>query len=182
MVLLRKEHEVCVDKLTNMNNLYKLKNKYALVVKALCVSLVSVLCACTDRPAAYDFSSTPVEGWEPGDTLKFKVDTLNASGWYDFNIGVRTSSSTPYPYQTLWMVVHQHWHNPEQVMVDTVKLQLTDERGDAQGHGVTLYQVDQPWRKQQLVAGQWAEISIIHIMRREMLPGISDVGIRLQRE
>ena len=61
-----------------------------------------------------------------------------------------------------------------------IKMQLTNEFGDPQGHGVTLYQFDLPWRMQHLQAGQWADISIYHIMRREMLPGISNVGIRLQ--
>ena len=136
--------------------------------------------ACGERPVAYDFCSTSVEGWEPGDTLKFHVDTLDASGVYNLSIGVRTSSSTPSPYQTLWMVVRQQWHHPDQVMLDTIKMQLTNEFGDPQGHGVTLYQFDLPWRMQHLQAGQWADISIYHIMRREMLPGISNVGIRLQ--
>ena len=98
--------------------------------------------ACGERPVAYDFCSTSVEGWEPGDTLKFHVDTLDASGVYNLSIGVRTSSSTPYPYQTLWMVVRQQWHHPDQVMLDTIKMQLTNEFGDPQGHGVTLYQFD----------------------------------------
>lgn len=137
--------------------------------------------SCTDKPVAFDYCPTAVEGWEPGDSLKFHIDTLKHAGQYELSIGVRTSSSNPYPYQTLWLVVRQHWHNPSQELIDTIRLQLTNERGDPQGHGVTLYQYDQPWRTLQLREGQSADISIIHVMRREMLPGISDVGIQLKR-
>lgn len=137
--------------------------------------------SCTNKPVAFDYCSTAVEGWEPGDSLKFHIDTLQQSGQYKLSIGVRTSSSNPYPYQTLWLVVRQHWHNPSQELIDTIHLQLANGRGDPQGHGVTLYQYDYPWQTLQLQASQSADISIIHIMRREMLPGISNVGIQLNK-
>lgn len=159
-----------------------LSNTFKAYLMTTMAGLLGLWASCDNHPAAYQYCSTPIEGWEPGDTLKYKVDTLKASGVYDFSLGVRTSSSTPYPYQSLWVVVYQQWHNPEQTMVDTVKLQLTNEWGDPQGHGVTLYQFDQPWRKLPLVKGQWADIRITHIMRSEMLRGVSDVGICLQKE
>lgn len=139
------------------------------------------LCACTDRPSAFDYRSTPVEGWELGDTLKYHVDTIAASGNYRFSLGIRTSASTPYPYQSLWLVIKQHWHNPEQEVTDTIQYQLTNDRGDAQGHGVSLYQYDQDIKTLLLPQGASADISVYHIMRSEMIVGIADVGIKLQK-
>lgn len=97
-------------------------------------------------------------------------------------LGIRTSASTPYPFQTLWLVVQQKWYNPDTLRIDTVECRLTDEKGDIAGHGVSLYQFTQPFLTQYLQAGSSADFSIIHIMRREMLPGISSVGIKLQRQ
>lgn len=141
--------------------------------------LFMLLVSCEHKPAAYDYRSVAVEGWEPGDTLYYHVDTLQVSGIYDFHIGLRTSASTPYPYQSLWIVVQQHWHNPESVICDTINCKLTDAKGDAEGTGVSLYQYDFPWSAKYHEAGSSADVRIYHIMRSEMLPGIADVGIRL---
>lgn len=151
------------------------KRTYAASVLLVCAAL----CACNDQPSAYDYRSTPVEGWELGDTLKFHVDSINTTGNYQFSLGLRTSVSTPYPYQSLWLVVKQHWHNPEKEVTDTIQCILTNERGDTQGHGVSLYQYDQYIKSLSLSKGMSADISIYHIMRSEMIPGISDVGIKL---
>ena len=148
---------------------------------AISMLACSMLCACNDKPSAFDYRSTPVEGWELGDTLKYHVDTILTTGTYLFSLGLRTSASTPYPYQSLWLVVKQHWHNPEQEVTDTIQCQLTNDRGDAQGHGVSLYQYDQNLKSIPLPQGASADISVYHIMRSEMIPGISDVGIKLQK-
>lgn len=46
--------------------------------------LFMLLVSCEHKPAAYDYRSVAVEGWEPGDTLYYHVDTLQVSGIYDF--------------------------------------------------------------------------------------------------
>lgn len=153
------------------------------MVALLCglTALAGIMTGCEDKPLAFNYCPTPVEGWEPGDTLKFHVDTVKTAGTYRIDLGVRTSSSTPYPFQSLWLVVRQHWHNPNRELCDTVMFKLTNQRGDPNGHGVTIYQYDMPWQQQQIAAGASVDISISHIMRREILPGIADVGIRVQK-
>lgn len=154
-----------------------------LILQIMCLTLtVWALAACREQPAAYEYRPTPVEGWEPGDTLKFSVDTLRKSGTYRLTLGVRTSASTPYPFRSVWLVVRQRWHNPDTLLVDTVECALTDEKGDITGSGVSLYQYRQPMSQMQLTEGSSAELSIIHIMRREMIPGITAVGIKLEHE
>ena len=138
-----------------MNTLAKYiqRASYALH-KALCLAallcglgiMAGIVTGCKDKPLAFNYCSTPVEGWEPGDTLKFHIDTVKVAGTYRIDLGVRTSSSTPYPFQSLWLVVRQHWHNPNREMCDTVMFKLTNQRGDPNGHGVTIYQYDMPWQ------------------------------------
>lgn len=141
--------------------------------------VVLSVAACGDKPVAYDYCATPVEGWEPGDTLRFRIDTIRRSGDYELSLGVRTSASTPYPFQSLWLVVRQHWHNPERLVLDTLECRLTDEKGDVAGRGISLYQYDLPWKRVRLEAGDCADFSVYHIMRRELLPGITDVGVKV---
>ena len=63
-----------------------------------------LLSACRRELAYHAYRSTPMEGWEQGDTLHFHVDTLRRTGTYAMSLGVRSSASTPYPFQTLWLV------------------------------------------------------------------------------
>ena len=140
-----------------------------------------IMPSCSDPTVVYDhYCPTPVEGWEPGDELKFHIDTLCQAGNYTLTIGVRTSMSIPYPYQSLTILMQQRWHNPERVLSDTLVIPLTNERGDASGYGVSYNQSDTFYQTLTLPAGTSADITIHHLMRSEMLQGVSDVGLRLE--
>ncbi len=148
----------------------------------LSLLIAGLLAACKEKPVLYSYCSTPVEGWESVDTLKYHVDTLSSSGTYEMSIGVRTSATTLYPYQSLWLVMRQSWHNPDRTTTDTLQLQFTNAKGDVEGHGVSIYQFDFPLAALQLPAGASADIRITHIMSRELLPGITDIGVKLQKQ
>jgi len=64
---------------------------------------------------------------------------------------------------------------------DTLYCSLTDREGDVSGKGVSVYQYTFPVDTFQLHRGARGTITIHHIMRRNLLPGVSDVGIRLER-
>lgn len=146
------------------------------------VTALLCLTACQKRPAAFEYCSTPVEGWEPGDTLHFHLDTLRKAGLFRLELGVRTATSFPYPYQSLWLVARQHFHQPESICTDTIEIQLADRRGDTSGRGVTLHQFTRHWKTIHLNQGQSADIHINHLMRSEMLPGVESVGVRIEEE
>ncbi len=154
------------------------------VLRLLFAIAVSTLpfTACEHKPVCFSYCSTPVEGWEKGDTLRYHVDTLRQTGHYTMSIGIRSSSATPYPFQSLWLVVRQQWHNPEQQRCDTVECTLSNADGDITGTGVSLYQYELPFTEMDLNEGASADIRITHLMRTEMLPGITDVGIKLVRQ
>lgn len=143
--------------------------------------LTALLCAaCHNQPAAYEYRPTPLDGWEPGDTLRFRVDSLAASGNYCLNLGVRTSAMHSYPYRTLWLRIEQRWHNPETTRTDTVELSFVDSEGNFLGQGVSLYTFTQSVGRLQLRSGQSADITVNHLMRSEMLEGVEAVGICLE--
>lgn len=149
----------------------------------LSILVALMITSCSKPTVVYDqYSPTPVEGWVPGDSLKFHVDTLRQAGSYALTIGVRTSMSIPYPYQSLTLLMVQRWHNPERLMRDTLVIPLTNERGDASGYGVSYNQIDTYYTTLTLPAGTSADITINHLMRSEMLQGVSDVGLQIERE
>lgn len=153
-------------------------------ILALCTGCL-LTASCDRRTPVLAYCPTPVEGWEPGDTLKYHIDSLAAAGRYRLSLGVRTSATMPYPFKSLWLVVRRDWHRPDTTLtdtrVDTVEVRLTDQKGDVNGRGVSLYEYSLPLEEDNLSQGTTADIRIIHIMRREVLPGVTDVGIRLDR-
>lgn len=152
------------------------------VLSVLLLSIIMLVSAsCMRRPVAFEFQSTPIEGWETGDTLHYCIDSLHHGGNYRLQIGLRTSAATPYPFQSIWLVVRQHWHNPDTLVIDTMEFKLTNSKGDVAGSGISLYSYTQELGHLQLEEGSSAEVKIMHIMRREMIRGIVDVGIRLDK-
>lgn len=141
-----------------------------------------LMAACDQRPAAYDYRSLPVDGWEPADTLRFHVDTLRADGIYALTLGLRTNEAQPYAYEDLVLVVRQRWHSPESETVDTLTLPLQADDGQPTARGVTRTQHVFPLGSQPRSAGQTADILVHHIMRCEMLTGVTEIGIRLEKD
>ena len=142
--------------------------------------MVSSWTGCTRRTAVHHYEKVAVDGWTPGDTLKFRIDSLTRSGNYEPVIGIRTSPAVLYPYRSLWLAVRQQWHNPEGERTDTIECVLTDDNGDMTGKGVSIYQYTFPQKRLYLEAGTSADISISHIMRNDILPGITEIGLRIK--
>ena len=67
------------------------------------------------------------------------------------------------------------------VVTDTVACQLTDRKGNAAGKGISYHQYQFPVTELMLQDGDSLFVSIRHDMKREILPGISDVGFSLTR-
>lgn len=138
----------------------------------------ALLASCEERPVDYVYRSTPLGGWEPKDTLFFPTDTVRRSGRYAFSLGVRTSAA--FPFQSLWLVVKREWDRPALQRLDTVVCRLTDAAGEASERGISLNQFEIPVDTIRLDAGATGRVTVRHIMRRDLLPGVSDVGIILR--
>lgn len=153
-------------------------------VKSLaCLAVVACcLAACRPRTAAFAYENAPVDGWQPIDTLHFSVDSLREGGNYLLTLGVRTSTIVAYPYRSITLRVHQCWHQPDTAFCDTVCVRLVDGRGNREGRGITLYQVEQPFARHAFQTGQRAEITVTHLMRSGLLQGIESVGLRVEKE
>lgn len=146
----------------------------------LTACLAALLSGCGQRPAECGYLPVSADGWGLTDTLTFRTDTLPA-GRYSLTLGLRTSAAVPYPYRSLTLRLQQTWKRTGTVRCDTVVCPLTTAAGDLSGKGLTFFQHEFPagtFRLQKPAAGR---LSVSHIMRREILPGITDVGFRIDR-
>lgn len=155
-------------------------NRFILYTLTLLLT-VTGLNGCSRRTVIHHYEKVPVDGWTPGDTLKFAIDSIRTSGNYVPVIGVRTSPAVLYPYRNLWLAIRQVWHNPESVRTDTIECVLTEKNGTNNGNGVSIYQYEFPQKSFHLEQGSCGEISVNHIMRNDILPGITEVGLLIKQ-
>ena len=140
---------------------------------------VLLLTACKQRTVYYHYEHTPLSGWEKNDTLVFTTDTIAIDGTYSEEVGIRINGT--YPFLQLNLVVEHLVMPAMTVKSDTLSCRLIDETGNALGNGVSNYQYLIPLTFLTLKKGDRLRIAIRHDMKREILPGISDIGLRLRR-
>ena len=125
------------------------------LVKGALVALVAALVsACTMDTVFHRYSHTSVSGWEKNDTLKFYVPPLHQGGVFAQQLDVRITGAYPFTAATL-----------------IVKQRIVPGN----------YQYSYPIAKPDLREGDSLVVSIYHDMKRDMLPGISDVGLHISR-
>lgn len=126
----------------------------------------------------HTYQSVPVEGWESQNIVTFVVDSVPKESYYYMTLGIRTTNQ--YPFQSLWLQVKQRWFNPDTSLVDTVKCVLMDRLGNEYGDGIGVKQNVFDVCHIHLYSNQVGMIQVSHIMRRSILEGVSDVGIRIR--
>ena len=154
----------------------QLKHKSLLFIGCwLCTMLLS----CGGNVVYNRFCHTMIEGWEKNDTLIFDIPRMAAPGHYRQEIGLRTSSS--FPFTGVSLLVEQTIEPGHRVYRDTLKCHLADDKGNILGQGVGYYQYQFILKDISLNKGDSLHVCVRHIMKREILPGVSDDGLKLTR-
>lgn len=176
-------------------------------IAILAACLVS-LSACTGNKVYDHYEHTPIAGWDKVDTLSFDVPALQDSGRYATNLGLRINDA--FPFQSLTLIVEQSVFptsivSPKKTMatgqinpfakevkakrivgqptnyVDTLTCSLFDRKGAVEGQGISYYQYHFRVSELALHQGDSIHITVRHDMKREIMPGIADVGISITR-
>lgn len=143
-------------------------------------AMLIMLAACNRRLVYDKYVSTPVAGWEKNDTLSFEISPVDSAASYQSYLGLRITDA--YPFTALTLIVEQHVYPRDEIKIDTVHCQITDDRGNATGNGLSYHQYKFPITLMQLQHGDSIHVRVRHDMKREILPGVSDIGMSLRRE
>ncbi len=143
-----------------------------------------VFSSCYQGTIFDEYAHTPIAGWEKNDTLSFEIPPLLESGHYKETLGLRITND--YPFMSLTLIVEQNiYHNkrkiPAECKVDTVNCQLIDQNGVSKGQGISYIQYNFPINLYQMHQGDSIHIAIRHDMKREILPGVSDIGVKISK-
>jgi len=155
-------------------------SKYTLLYISSLTLLILLLTACDKRTVYNHYEHTPLSGWERNDTLSFAVGPVGESGSYVEDLGLRISNE--YPFMSLSLIVDQEVSSTHEKRRDTLACDLISGQGVVKGQGVSQYQYSFHLTTMELQSGDKLYVSVRHDMKREILPGISDVGLKLSRK
>ena len=142
------------------------------------VAAAMVLSAC-DNGVVYDkFKATPTEGWEKNDTMIYGVKRLSRGGVYRQEVGLRITRE--FPFTGVSLLVERTIEPGHTVTVDTLNCRLYDDKGNVKGRGITRFQYSFVLSDVEMRKGDSLTVRIRHLMKREILPGITDIGFRLE--
>lgn len=141
----------------------------------------------------YDhYEHTEIAGWDKADTLFFAIQPLDIGGRYVTELGLRINDA--FPFQSLTLIVEQtvikknisDYKVPkakfeEQKHIDTLTCSLFDNKGAVKGQGISYYQYHFCVSELNLQQEDSLYITVRHDMKREIMPGIADIGISISR-
>ena len=136
-----------------------------------------VLCGCQQQVAYHEFRHIYEPGWDKSDTIHFDTRSLSAGGSYRLDAELRTDKN--YPFQKLTIEIEQTVYPSKEKYHDVIDCDLISEEGVIEGDGISYFQYQFHVRDLSLHQGDSVHICLTHNMKREIMPGITDVGIRL---
>lgn len=142
-----------------------------------------VLASCFQRTVYDEYAHTPIAGWEKNDTLSFDIPPILTTGYYQENLGLRITGA--YPFTGLTLIVNQTIYpaNKQEDRIekaDTVLCQLIGKDGSSSRQGISYYQYNFPINMYKMNQGDSIHITVRHDMKREILPGVSDIGVKVE--
>ena len=144
-----------------------------------CVCIVMGLTSCDTNTPYYHYAHTPIDGWEKNDTLRYNVQPLKKGGEHQITVALRLNGA--YPFRKLYLIMEQDIYPRLQYKTDTICFDVTSKEGRFTGNGISYYQYTVPVCREHFIENDSIHITIRHAMKRDILPGISDIGIKLER-
>lgn len=138
-----------------------------------------LLVSCTGRKVYDTYDHTFISGWDRGEVLSYDVPRMKVAAKYSTMLGLRVSDA--YPFQSLTLIVEQTVYPKKITRRDTVNCQIYDSQGAIKGKGINYFQYHYQISEMNLQEGDSLHVTVRHGMRREIIPGIADVGIEIAR-
>ena len=142
--------------------------------------LVLAAASCQKGTCIHTYQSVPHSQWSIRDTLTFHIPPLSQDGEYELLAGIRIQRN--FPFNQVWVVVEQNFYSPMLQHKDTLCIQIADSTGCLLGTGLNLCQYEEPLPPISLHKGQEGTLRLYHIMSKEILPHVHDVGLHVRQK
>ena len=145
---------------------------------AIFVSIFTV--ACNQNEVFIQYNSIAPEGWNKNVICSFDIPISDTTANYNLYVNIRNRGE--YPYQNLWLFLTKT--SPDMLVVsDSIECYLADKRGKWLGTGVSsifempvLYEKNLHFKTPGIY-----NYRIGHGMRDDVLIGINDIGVRVEK-
>lgn len=135
--------------------------------------------SCHNKTFFHQYRAVDTAGWNRLDTLYFDIPPYADSASVRVTLEVRSTPQVG--HQRLWLAVESRWQQPDSLRTDTIAVQLIEPSGENTGSGINLFEHEQPLYTCPLTAGQHGRIAVYHIMQLQRVPGLNDIGIRIEQ-
>lgn len=152
------------------------KNRLVPCIIVLAAALATA--GCSRLPVYSHYEHVDSDGWRTADTLRF-VTAVADSATYGVTLGLRVDRA--YPYTQIAIATRCTDAAQRTRTADTLVVSITDDDGNFIGAGTSLFQYDVAMQPVTLPAGDTLRISVSHVMTAQTLPGVTDVGITVQK-
>ncbi len=162
-----------IDRLKPM----KLKYKYFLIFS---FALIFIASACKESPVYEDYVNIPDYEWTKDYVARFDVDIKDSIQGHNIYVNIRNTGK--YPYSNLWLFVKQIAPNGE-VSEDKFECHLASNTGKWYGSGFgDIFDLQLPYKSEiQFKKPGLYTFEIVQGMRNDSLPGIVNVGLKLDK-
>ena len=157
------------------------RNNLKGIIYTLILTAVWGMTSCGRQKTVYaNYEHVDDTAWEKIDTIIFNVPPLETAGTYREKIGLRLADN--YPFMTLSMEMKLVVIPKGMVYISEHKFSVIDEIGNSKGKGLSLHQYDFNIGEVELEQGDSLHIRLAHNMKREILPGVVDLGFILLKK
>ena len=153
-------------------------NTFRAIVLAAGLSAVAV--ACTGDAYFHRVQTVPGDCWVMGQGFAFEVNVTDTVTAYDVYVDLRSSDG--YPWRNIYVIGELRDSARAVISRDTLMCELSDRRGKATGKGLSNVKENAiRWKKNYRFPHRGTYgFSVTHGMRNVELPGVSNVGIRIE--
>lgn len=147
---------------------------------AIIVMAIWLVMSCNTDTIYHHFSHIPEEGWDKRDTFYFKIDTILVEGNYTATLCTRTDAT--YPYRNLSLKTILTVMPSNTTTTRSTDFDITNQEGAHDRKGITLHNHEREISTIHLQPGDSLNVKVAHNMRKETMPGITDIGIKVTRK
>ena len=144
------------------------------------ISIVGFISCNRGNNIYFKYEHIPGEGWNTNHELEYYPEIAESEIRYDISIELRHNND--YPYQNIYFFVSM-MSGDNIIGVDTLQYTLADETGKWFGRGYNaLFQQSLLYKKGYLFPDTGTyQIVVRQAMRDNLLQGVDDVGIRIEK-
>lgn len=147
---------------------------YALAVGGLLTA------SCAGDTLVHRYATLPADGWARRDTVCFDLPGNVEDICGTLTVGLRTKTGVA--IRDIVLAVEQCDSDAFVIRRDTVCYPLTNSEGDALTSGVNFHQYETQFVPFRMEKDRKGCVRIYHLMTRETIPGITEVGIRIRNK